>query len=86
MPHKESFEAEIECWETFWLKEFEGELPDTVQKTLELTSASIFPNIYQALVLIAVIPVTTCSCERSISVLLRLQKVSKISNVTRKIQ
>lgn len=56
----EDFEAEIDCWEIFWLVELKGKLLDIVQMTLELTSSSILPNIYQALILIAIIPITKC--------------------------
>ena len=73
MPNIGSCEAEIDCWQTFWFTEYEGDFPDTVDKTLKSTMVSMYPNIHQVLVLLGTIPVTTCSCERCISVLRRLK-------------
>ena len=64
-----TFDAEIDLWETYWLKTWKKELPSTIEKTLKNFSKFMHPNIYQVLHLLAVLPVTTCSCERSISTL-----------------
>ena len=67
------FEAEIDLWDTYWLKNWNKELPGTVEETIENFSKLLYPNMYRVLHLLAVLPVTTCSCERSISTLRRIK-------------
>ena len=79
------YENDLECmntlvpellmWQTYWCKEFRGDLPSTVAATLKciFPIKSSFPNIYSALRVLATIPVTSCECERAISVLRRLK-------------
>ena len=68
--------AELDLWERYWTKEFKGNLPTTVSDTLdalnELNPYS-YPTVFEALKIIAVLPSTSCSCERSISSLRRLK-------------
>jgi len=73
-------DAELDLWETFWEKEspyFEAHRLLYVGKLLLLFEKyaikTTFPNIYQCLKIIGTIPVTTCECERSISVIRRLK-------------
>ena len=74
MANTESCDAEIDCWETFWFSSSKGSgLPDTVETTTQHTMATMYPNICIVLSLLGVIPVTTCSCDRCISVLRRLK-------------
>ena len=71
MPSIDRCDAKIDCWETFWFSSFKGDdLPDTVETTLQHTMIAMCPNSFAVLTLLGVIPVTTCSCERCISVLL----------------
>ena len=67
-----TFDAEIETWETQWLKT-STDLPSTVEETIKRMPVSMYPNIFQVLHLLAVLPVTTCTCERSISTLRRVK-------------
>ena len=48
-------------------------LPSKLTDVLPFVNRLSFPNIYTALQIFATIPVTTCTCERSISVLRRLK-------------
>ena len=48
-------------------------LPNSVQELLPFVDIFSFPNIHTALKIFGTIPVTTCSCERSISTLRRLK-------------
>ena len=73
MPNYDSCQAELDCWTTFWMTHFEGDLPDTLDKTLQYTKSSMYPNIHTVLLLLGTIPVTTCTCERCMSVLRRLK-------------
>ena len=73
MVNVNTFDAEIDLWDTYWLKNWNKELPGTVEETLENFSKLLYPNMYRVLHLLAVLPVTTCSCERSISTLRRIK-------------
>lgn len=50
-----------------------GAVPNTIASTLKVINQSLFPNITYLLSLLAVLPVTTCEAERSISTLRRLK-------------
>ena len=58
---------EIHC------KRIEGELPATLSTLLPTIDRLTFPNIYASMQILVMLPVTTCTCERSISVLRRLK-------------
>ena len=67
-------DAELDIWNTMWLNNSSiGELPCNVEAVLKTISPVMFPNIEKIMHLLAVYPVTTCSCERSISTLRRLK-------------
>ena len=68
-----SCDAELDLWATLWFKENITSYPGTVQGTLSNKMTGMFPNIHRVLILLGVSPVTTCSCERSISVQRRLK-------------
>ena len=44
-----------------------SDVPQSLVKAINMAKTSLFPCILQLLSLLAVLPVTTCSCERSIS-------------------
>ena len=68
-------DANIDHWETVWLNsnQDQDQLPSTVETTISSMSITLFPNIHRVLTLLGVVPVTTCSCEQSISVQRRLK-------------
>ena len=67
-----SLDAEIDLWGNLW-RNNQAELPQHVKKVLERKPKTSFTNINRVLHLLAVLPVTTCSCERSISALRRIK-------------
>ena len=69
----DTIDAELDTWEQLWLSGKVESLPKNVEEIVKYGYKSIFPNIFQILKLIAVTPVTTCTCERSISSLRRLK-------------
>ena len=73
LPNFETVDAEIDLWENLWLNNRVKELPSTVEGTMRQMLTTMFPNIFKVLHLLAVLPVTTCSCERSISTLKRVK-------------
>ena len=68
LPNPSSLDAELELWKTKW-SSYEGDLPDTPAKAL---SFAYVPKCSMPWV-ICTIPVTSCECERSVSVLLCLK-------------
>ena len=65
--------VEVDLWETYWLEHYKGKLPSTIAETLLQCDPVTFPNIYTALKLLGVFPITTCTCERSASTIRRLK-------------
>ncbi|XP_066917209.1 52 kDa repressor of the inhibitor of the protein kinase-like [Clytia hemisphaerica] len=72
LPSFSTLYAQLDTWEVKW-KAFTGTLPNTTKELLDATDKYLFPTIHEALRILATIPVTTCSCERSISCLRRLK-------------
>eukprot|EP00112_Aurelia_sp_Birch-Aquarium-sp1_P012152 Seg2554.3 transcript_id=Seg2554.3/GoldUCD/mRNA.D3Y31 product="52 kDa repressor of the inhibitor of the protein kinase" protein_id=Seg2554.3/GoldUCD/D3Y31 len=68
LPEPRFLKTELKSWENYW-KLFQRTLPTTLGMLLPCIDKLIFPNIFVALQIAATIPVTLCSCERSISVL-----------------
>ena len=68
-----SCDAELDQWEMMWTKRKIATYPASVENTISSMPIGIFPNIHRMLILLGVSAVTTCSCERSISVQRRLK-------------
>ncbi|XP_065642997.1 52 kDa repressor of the inhibitor of the protein kinase-like [Hydra vulgaris] len=75
MPHFTSIHAELDLWELFWKNQLN--IPSTVAGTLKSIDMRGFPNIRTAFIILGTIPITTCECERSISVIRRLKTYSR---------
>ena len=75
LPGVNSISPELLMWDTYWRKEYKGKLPSSISETLKKVCPmkASFPNIHAALRVMATIPVTSCECERSVSVLRRLK-------------
>ena len=60
-------------------KNCEGEVPTTVSETIAKheVSEDDYPNINTILTIVATLPVTSCSCERSCSTLRRLKTFNR---------
>ena len=69
MPNFRTIHAELELWETSWKKGFQTVVYDNVADTLKNCYERAFPNIFAALKILAVLLVTSCECERSVSAL-----------------
>ena len=84
LPEPINLEMEMEQWEYYWEqnKKEKSALPDTIVATLQSIDSvkKWFPNIYRILCLIAVVPATSNSRERSIS-RLRLLKTYLLSRM-----
>ena len=72
LPSSRGFTAELDLWQNYWCSDeciSTAEKLDTPEKALKNMEKDLYPNIYVLLVLAATIPVTSCECERSISML-----------------
>ena len=67
LPNKAEISHEVDNWESMWRDQPDKELPINVSDTLKKVNPVAFPNIFTALKILAVLPVTTCTCERSAS-------------------
>ena len=72
LPSPDFLEMELRMWKIFCVNSTVA-LPDSIQELLSFVDVLSFPNIHTALKFSGTIPVTTCSCERSISTLRRLK-------------
>ena len=73
MPSYQTIHAELGLWETSWKEGFEQVGYDSIADTLRNCNELAFPNIFAALKILEVLPVTTCECERSVSSLRRMK-------------
>jgi hypothetical protein len=62
-------------FQTFWQNS--PDIPETLQGSLKKTDSLMFPNIHTILRLLLTLPITTCTCERSISVLGRIKTFNR---------
>ena len=72
LPSSSSLETELHLWKCKWSLSSQ-QLPNTPADALQLASYNMFPNIHKIFRLVCTIPVTSCECERSVSVLRRLK-------------
>ena len=68
-----TFGAELERWMSTCVSSSANDVPQSLVEAINMAQTSLFPCILQLLSLLAVLPVTTCSCECSISSLRRLK-------------
>lgn len=76
LPSPRSFDIELDMWASRWTTESNKSIVESLSspvKALPHTDPDYFPNIHKLMIIMTTIPVTSCECERSIS-LLRLVK------------
>ncbi|XP_047144703.1 52 kDa repressor of the inhibitor of the protein kinase-like [Hydra vulgaris] len=59
-------------WEVYW-KNHSETAPKTISDSLQKFDGYTFPNISTILRILCTVPVTTCTCERSLSALKRIK-------------
>ena len=67
MPNLAGLLHEVDNWESAWLTLPYECLPNTVTETLQMTNNIAFPTISTVLKSLGVLPITSCSYERSAS-------------------
>lgn len=67
--------GEIILWKMHWTKQLNNQpkISTAIQSYAEAARSGYFPNISQLLLILAVLPVTTCTCERLFSTLKRIK-------------
>ena len=68
LPTPSSLDAELHQWQCKWRSSTLA-LPDTPAHALTFANKTMFPNIHGILRLVCTLPVTSCECECSVSVL-----------------
>ena len=77
-----SFDVELDLWQNKWRGDSEQATElDTPAKVLPSADHDYYPNIHTLIVILATLPVTTCECEQSTS-MLRLVKTALRSTMT----
>ena len=83
LPRYHEIGAELGLWWKKWkTAHLDGKhVPADAQGTFSATNASVFGNIFVLVVLLCIfkIPVTTCTCERSVSTLRRVKNFLRTS-------
>ena len=75
IPNIAGLSVELDLWQRLWneKKEKAEEIPEKISSTIKIVDPIAFPNIFTILQIVTTIPVTSCSCERSISSLRNLK-------------
>ena len=81
IPLRSPFNAheELVQWKRLWAARKPDERPNTVAKALKACDAFMYPNLFILLRIFGTISVTSCECERSGSVLKRLNTYLRAS-------
>ncbi|XP_065668118.1 52 kDa repressor of the inhibitor of the protein kinase-like [Hydra vulgaris] len=64
LPEPRYFYAELDMWEVYW-KNHSDSAPKTISDSLQKCDDHTFPNISTILRILCTLPVTTCTCKRS---------------------
>ena len=76
LPSPRNLDTELDLWKSMWARKQEIALEiDTPEKCLTEVDSDYYPNISTLINLIVTLPVASCECERSIS-MLKLIKTS----------
>jgi len=67
------FAAELQLWQRKWSRVNKNTLPDDVMALIDACGDGLFPVISELLKILATLPCTTCTAERSFSTLRRLK-------------
>ena len=74
IPNAAGLDAELHLWERMWRDQQarQADIPDRISETLKLVDKQAFVNIFTILQILATVPISSSSCERSISTLKNL--------------
>ena len=81
VPSVRSFDVELDLWQNTGSSDSEATELDTPEKVLPAADHDYYPNIHTLIVILATLPITSCECEWSIS-MLRLVKTALRSTMS----
>ena len=81
----DDFLCEIRRWKTRWSLEELQDRPTELTETLRSTNAELYPSVYKALVILATMPVSTATAERSFSIMRRLKNYLRSTMTTERL-
>ena len=83
IPNYAGLPAELLLWERIWKgkNDRREDVPDSIDATLEQIDKDAYVNIYTILQILITIPISSASCERSISTLRNLKTYLKSTMV-----
>ena len=84
LPNHLALDAELLIWQTYW-EDYVESLPDSVASTLKAVKFEGFENIKVILRILGTLPITSCECERSISVLRELKNYKRNTMVSERL-
>ena len=71
--NRNKLRSEFDLWKQRWINTAEAELPKSAMDAFAACNESLYPNVAVLLHVLATLPVTTASAERSFSTLKRLK-------------
>ena len=77
MPDRSSVSLEVDNWESEWRKVPKENMPENLSQTLLTVNYTSYPNIYTTLKILAILPIISCTCERSASSVRLLKTLKK---------
>ena len=81
LPSPATMQCELMRWRLKWTSTEGGDRPTSLAKAIKSCDSDGYPNIYTLLKITCTLPVTSCKCERSISVLRRLDSFIRHSMI-----
>jgi len=69
----DAVDMEIRNWKRFWSNMSDQELPDSLAEAIKKCDSSRFPNFLVLFKIGCTLPITSCECERSFSIMRRLR-------------
>ena len=73
LPSPATWEAELHRWRVSWQGTDLENMPGTPSEALVSCNRDLYPNVYTLLKIVCTLPLTTTTCERSISVIRQLK-------------
>ena len=84
LPSPHNIDTELLSWQMKWEKYTNNDLSKRPQDALAMADELFLPNIRTLLIIICTIPVTTCSCKRSMSSLRRVKTCNDDTRETKR--
>ena len=80
LPCRRSMDVELELWCAMWKDSELAEDLNTPVKALPHADKDYFPNIRTLMLIMVTVPITSCECERSFSILRLVKSTLRIYN------